>query len=598
MNRYQERIRQLQKKMKEAGVQYYLIPSSDFHHSEYVGDYFKVREFFSGFTGSNGTLLVTENRSYLWTDGRYFVQAERELRDTGIILMKMGEKGVPSISEFLREQAETGAVLGFDGRVISASFAKMIRLYCEKKKLQLLDTGDLAEGIWENRPAMPKEPAYELKLCYAGESVEEKHQRIRQYLEEQEADFLFLSRLDDIMWCFNIRGNDIECNPVALSYAFFTRERKVLFLQKEAVTASLESYFQAEKIECLPYETVFDFLKEQITEAKGIAEEAESSVRAAGLLSGKLVPEDRNLNPVPLWKAVKNNTETENIKRYFLYDSVCVCKFIYWLKHTDEKLDENKAAEYLDGLRAEQKDFVGLSFPTISAYGSNAAMMHYEAKEGCGAGLQKKGFLLVDSGGQYLGATTDVTRTIALGKLTEKEKYYFTLVAMGMLRLQNAVFLKGCTGRNLDICAREPLWQQGVDYKCGTGHGVGCCLNVHEGPQAIRWKYSENAKETVLEKGMLVTDEPGVYFTDEFGIRTENTLLVTEKEENGDGCFLQFEPLTMVPIDVEAVLPELMEKRDLENLNRYHETVYSRISPFLNEKEREWLRKATLPLIS
>ena len=595
MNQCIKRIADLRETMKRKGLDACLIPGSDDHNSEYVGDYFKVREFFSGFTGSNGTLVVTEDGAYLWTDGRYFIQAEKELEGSDIVLMKTGEKNVPSVPAFLSEQMKPESVLGFDGRMVPASYARQLERICMKKNIVLKDSGDPAEGIWENRPERACKPVYVLDLKFAGESVSEKLERVKKYLKETESDFLFLSSLDDIMWLYNLRGDDVECNPVALSYAYITEESQLLFIQENALTGETKNYLSENRISWRPYDTVFDFLTEETSHKKGIAQKEEISCRIYEILRRNGVKETAG-NPVPLWKAVKNETEIKNMEYYFLLDSVSVCKFIYWLKQNREEPDEIQASGYLDRLRSLNPDFCGLSFPTISAYGSNAAMMHYEAQEGRAAKIRKKGFLLVDSGGQYKGATTDVTRTIVTGELSEEEKKYFTLVAMGMLRLQNAVFLKGCTGRNLDILAREPLWEQGVDYKCATGHGVGYFLNVHEGPHAIRWKYSQNAAEAELEAGMTVTDEPGVYLEGKFGIRTENTLLVREKEENGDGTFLTFTPLTFVPIDLAAIRPDLMEERDKKNLNAYHALVFEKIAPYLEENERLWLKEATAPV--
>lgn len=593
MNQYRERVNKLQNCMRQQGIDFYLIPSSDYHNSEYVGDFFKVREFYSGFTGSNGTLLLTQKEAFLWTDGRYFVQAENELQGSEILLMKMGEPGVPRIAEYIKNHAVENAILGFDGRVINAAYAKDVEEYCKCKNLHLLDTNDLAGSLWDDRPAISKEQLYVLGTEYAGESVSEKLQRMKAFLKEEHLDYIFLSKLDEIMWLFNLRGNDVECNPVAMSYAYISEQESVLFIQSEAVTDALTDYLNNNHIEWYEYESVYEYMKKNVVGKQGIAETTEINYRIHQLLCDVQSQMDQKKNPIPLWKAIKNDTEIQNMRHFFLQDSVCVCKFIYWLKQKKESIDEVIAAAYLDELRSKVEGFKGLSFKTISAYGSNAAMMHYEASEESNAKIEDKGFLLVDSGGQYLGATTDVTRTIAVGELTEKEKYYFTLVAVGMLRLQNAVFLEGCTGRNLDILARQLLWEQGVDYKCGTGHGVGCFLNVHEGPQSIRWKYLEGTVETVLEKGMVVTDEPGVYFANEFGIRTENTLLVENRMTTEDGKFLGFEPLTFVPVDLESIQVELMEEKDIQLLNDYHRSVYEKVSPYLNDEEIEWLKQAT-----
>ncbi len=591
MDKRNIRIQKLQNKMKEKNLDYYLIPTSDFHNSEYVGEYFQVREYYSGFTGSNGSLLISEEAAFLWTDGRYFVQADKELAGSGIKLMKMGEKGVPAIADFLAEKTEK-LILGFDGRVLSAAYVE--KIVKKKKNITIAAEEDYAGNLWEDRPTLSCQKAYELPLEYAGETVSKKLQKVREEMKKQQADFLFISKLDDIMWLYNIRGEDVSCNPVALCFALVTEKEAFLFIQNQAVDEKLSSYLEVEQIQTFPYESVYEYLEKSVS-GIGIAPASDTNYRAYRILmnQNRLVDASVNDSPIPLLKAVKNKKEIANIKEYFLLDSVCVCKFMYWLKTTTEKLDELKVAKYLDDLRSTVKDFKGLSFPTISAYGENAAMMHYEACEDSYAGIEKKGFLLVDSGGQYLGATTDVTRTFAMGCLSREEMRFFTLVAMGMLRLQNAVFLEGCTGRNLDILARLPLWEQGIDYKCGTGHGVGCFLNVHEGPHSIRWRYDKDAEETILKPGMTVTDEPGVYFAGHFGIRTENTLLVVDKEENEDGHFLCFESLTFVPIDLDAIDLSVMEKKDIRLLNEYHRNVNEKIAPFLTKEEQMWLADAT-----
>lgn len=589
------RIEDLRKKMKEAGMDYYIIPTSDFHNSEYVGEYFKIREWYSGFTGSNGTLLIGANFAGLWTDGRYFVQAEKELEGSHIELFRLGDEGVPTIPEYIFKTGKKGVRIGFDGRILRKFYVERMLNCCQELDPVLLCEEYIAGQLWEDRPLLSKEEIFVLPREYRGRSIEEKAVSVRKKMEEEHADFLFVSKLDDIMWFCNSRGNDVECNPVALSYLYLTKEDICLFIQKEALSPSAAEYLSASGVQIKEYNEVFVFLEKETAGLTGIADAEETSYLAASLIQkqGRILPAS---NPIERIKAVKTKDEIEQMHKYYIEDSAAVCKFICFMKKQGVGMTEHEAAEYLDNLRTRIEGFKGLSFPTISAYGANAAMMHYEAKEENCATIEDKGFLLVDSGGQYLGATTDVTRTIAMGELTEEEKKYFTLVAMGMLRLQNAVFLTGCTGRNLDILAREPLWEIGVDYKCGTGHGVGCYLNVHEGPHSIRWKYVKDIVETVLQEGMIVTDEPGVYIQDVMGIRTENVLLIKEKERNGDGTFLAFEPLTFVPIDVDAIATEHMEPSDIRRVNEYHELVFDKISPLLTEEEREWLRRVTAPL--
>jgi len=606
----------LKEKMDKAGIDWYLVPTADFHNSEYVAPYFKCREFLTGFTGSNGTLLVGPDRALLWTDGRYFIQAGDQLRASGIELMKMGEPGVPSIKQFLGRNMQDGQTLGFDGRVCSASYINDI-LACIGPRKNIIFDVDLCDEIWRTRPERPVSQAYVIGTEFTGEAYLKKIARVREIMEEKGCQYLFLSKLDDIMWLFNMRGADVDYNPVVLSFAFISKDDCYLFVQPEAVTEEFALYLKINNIVQMDYDEVYSFLEETFRENKDfntedsvepnlLADLSQVNYCAYGLLRGKTNIID-DVNPTTLLKAIKNATEIENMREFFLMDSVAMVKFMYWLdcrkaalassmgggrylkNEQNYIISEGLAASYLDNLRAAIPGFKGLSFPTISAYGANAAMMHYEYGADGGSLLQGKDFYLVDSGGQYIGATTDVTRTFVLGELSGEQKRDFTLVCKGMLNLMNTVFLKGCTGRNLDIIARAPLWKMGMDYKCGTGHGVGCFLNVHEGPQAIRWRYIEGNTETVLEPGMTITDEPGVYKANEYGIRTENTLLVKSLGESDDGEFLGFEPLTFVPIDTRGIDPAFLNEEDWNQLQEYQKQTIELVSPFLEEDEREWI---------
>ena len=582
-----EHILKLQEKMREKKIDFFLIPLADYHHSEYVGAYFQTCQFFSQFTGSNATLLVMQKSAGLWTDGRYFIQAEKELEGTGITLFKMGNKGVPTIHEFLSEHCKKGMTLAFDGRTCTMAAIKRLT-----KNLQLLlkDEENPAKDIWMDRPKMSHEMVKIQDIKYAGISSESKIFALRLKLKEKECRELFLTTLDDIMWLFNIRGNDVPCNPVALSYAYITDKEAFLFLQKEAIDHTICEYAEEHNIILCDYHFVKEFLEKRVYSGKvWIDEEEVSEVFCKIILNH--ADTLMETNPVAAMKAVKNDTEIKNMRHFFLEDSVAVCRFIYWLKQ-QKKTTEMDAASYLDHLRYQITGCRGLSFPTISAYESNAAMMHYEADETHNGVIKRAGMLLVDSGGQYDGATTDVTRTIILGQVGETEKKFFTLTAVAMLELLNAKFLYGCCGSNLDILAREPLWKEYTDYKCGTGHGVGCYLNVHEGPQSIRYRKGD-IKETVLEEGMTVTDEPGVYLENQFGIRTENVLLVKKELENMDGQFMGFDTLTFVPIDLDGIDTKYMTDRQIKNLNEYHHQVYEKIEPFMEKEEKEWLKNAT-----
>lgn len=584
-NIYAKRLSALRKIMQEKGVDYYLIPTGDFHNSEYVNDYFKCRAFISGFTGSNGSMVISKEQACLWTDGRYFIQCEREIEGSGIVMMKISEPGVPSIVEYLKNNMKAGETLAFDGRCVNSS--QYLDFQEKLKDIHYKMDEDLVDLIWDDRPEMPATDLFLIPDELAGVSVQGKLTQVREKLEG--CDSLFLSKLDDIMWLYNVRANDVACNPVALSYSYISKDEAVLFLQNKADKSAVLSALEAADVKVLPYEEVVSYL-EKLSGQKVLVDKGSTSAIVASVL-GKGCEVVYGKNPTNLLKAIKNPVEISNMKHYYLQDSVALTKFIYWVKHhpNKESLTEIAAADKLDSLRAEIPGFIELSFPTISAYQANAAMMHYDATEENQAHLAAEGFYLVDSGGQYMGATTDVTRTISLGALTENQKKHYTLTALGMLDLADAVWLYGCTGRNLDILARMRLWKDGIDYKCGTGHGIGYILNVHEGPQNLRWKFTGNMSEALLEAGMAVSNEPGVYLQGEYGIRIENVLLTKNTIENINGQFMAFDNLTYVPLDRAALDTAYMNSEDLERVNKYQKSVYDSVSPYLNEEEAAWL---------
>lgn len=588
-----DRIRALQDKMKEERIDYYLIPTADYHNSEYVNDYFKVREYFSGFTGSNGTLVISRDAAGLWTDGRYFIQAEKELNGSGITLYRMQEEGVPTIKEYLVQHMKDNETLGFDGRVVTAFYGMELEKTLSDKKVSFRYEKDLAGSLWTERPALPCASAVILPEEICGETVTEKLAQIREKMKEKHADAHLLAKLDDLMWILNIRGSDIECNPVALSYGYVTMTDCCFFIQKGAVSEDLRQYADKWNITLKDYNEIEEFLQ-KVPETKVLLDDKNMNYTLYRILQkkAKIVSD---MNPSEKLKAVKNPTELQCMEEAYIKDSAALCKFIYWLKTNIGKIpiNEYSAAMHMDKLRKEIDGFLDLSFPTICGYKENAAMMHYEATESSYKELAAEGMLLIDSGGQYVGGTTDVTRTIVLGSISEEVKKHFTAVAIGMLRLTNATFLYGCTGRNLDILAREALWSLGIDYKCGTGHGIGYILNVHEGPQSIRWRYAEGVREAVIEAGMVISNEPGVYIEGSHGIRTENIIVAKNGEKNGDGQFMYFDTLTYVPIDLDAIEVSYMQPVDIERLNVYHEKVYEKISPYLEKEERAWLREAT-----
>ncbi|MBQ8233816.1 MAG: aminopeptidase P family protein [Lachnospiraceae bacterium] len=590
----QDRLGLLRRAMAENGIDFYMMPTADFHNSEYVNDYFKVREYFSNFSGSNGTLLVWQEGAGLWTDGRYFIQAENELAGTTIKLFRMLDEGVPTIEEFLKDQMKEGQTLGFDGRVISVQNGKKYEKTLEDKKIVFTYEKDLAESIWTDRPSFPAGKVTVLEEMIAGKSVEEKLSEVREKLKEEGAKCFLLSKLDDLMWLFNIRGCDVECNPVAMSYAYLTETEAVLFIQDKALDDTVKQYFKTHGIQIREYSDVMAFLKGLHGGQKILVDDRNCSYAIYKILSESQTLIEKK-NPTELLKSIKNPVELENMKKVYLQDSVAVTKFIYWLKtHIGkEEITEITAADHLEQLRRQIPGFLDLSFPTIAGYNANAAMMHYSATPESYAVLKPEGMLLVDSGGQYLGGTTDVTRTIVLGPVSDEIKKHYTLVAAGMLQMTNTKWIHGCTGRNLDIMARQPLWEIGLDYKCGTGHGVGYILNVHEGPQNLRWRFTDGMVEAVIEAGMDVTNEPGVYIEGSHGIRIENVMVACNGEKNEYGQFMFFDTLTYAPIDLEAIDVAYLTETQRRYLNDYHRQVREKVSPYLTDEEREWLEEAT-----
>lgn len=587
------RLEALRKYLKNNNLDYYIIPTSDYHNSEYVSDFFKVREFFSGFNGSNGTLVVSENEAGLWTDGRYFLQADQQLEGTGIDLYRMGEKDVPTIIEFLEQKVHSQQTIAFNGMTMSASFGKQLEKLIENKNVQIEYQILPEEELWEGRPKLPASKSWILEDKFAGKSCQEKLSEVREELAKENASYLALSKLDDIMWLFNLRGSDIECNPVLVSYAFISKNEVYLFLQDKSLTNDVRAYLKANSVILLDYTEVFSFLEDY--KYNGLVwmdlGNANYSLYKTIAKNSEYIDES---NPTELMKAKKNEVEQHCIRDAYIKDSVAVTRFIYQLLNETEidQMTEVLAAEKIDSLRAEIDGFLDLSFPTISAYADNAAIIHYEPGEK-EVPLKAAGMLMVDSGGQYLTGTTDVTRTIALGEVTEEMKAHYAYVCAGMLNLQNAIFMHGTTGRNLDILARQPLWENGLDYRHGTGHGIGFVLNVHEGPQNIRWKYLEGHKETVFEDGMIVSDEPGIYIAGSHGIRIENILMCKSYKETEYGTYLKFDPLTYAPLDSNLLDKKYLKAETIEKINLYHKEVYDKISPYLNADEKKWLKEYT-----
>lgn len=590
-----ERIQALRAEMQKRNIDMYIVPTSDFHESEYVGDYFKARKYITGFTGSAGTAVITKDAAGLWADGRYFIQAEQQLAGSPITLYRMGEEGVPTVKEYVEQNLKEGGCLGFDGRVINAKDGEDYEKTAAGRQGTVYADEDLVGVIWEGRPELPKNPVFVLEGKYAGESTESKLKRLREKMAEKKAGIHILTSLYDIAWLFNIRGGDISHVPVVLSFAAITDQDCIWFIHEEVLDQNLQQYCREQHITILPYGDIYRYAEEIPENASVLLDKNIVNYRIFHNLAPK-VNVVHGENPTELMKAVKNETELSNIRNAHVKDGVAFTKFMYWLKTNIGKIEitEISASDYLEGLRKEQELFVDLSFDTISAYGANAAMMHYTATPESNAVLKPQGFLLVDSGGHYLDGSTDITRTMALGSLTEEEKFHFTAVCRSNLNLAAAKFLHGCRGLNLDILSRGPLWNLGLDYKCGTGHGIGYLLNVHEGPNGFRWKIvPERGDSCVLEEGMVTTDEPGVYLEGKYGIRTENELICKKAEKNEYGQFMEFETITYAPIDLDAILPEEMTATERNLLNQYHKMVYEKISPFLEKEEQEWLKTYT-----
>ena len=588
MSIIKERITKLRELMREKGIDIYLIPSSDYHQSEYVGEYFKSREFISGFTGSAGTVVVTQEEAGLWTDGRYFIQAEKQLEGSGIALFKMGEEGVPTYMEYISRTLKNGQTLGFDGKVVAGKTVFEIKAGFGKKEIKLEDRYDLVDAVWKERPSLPMTEVFILDEKYCGESYKSKVTRVREKMKVFGADIHILTSLDDIAWLFNMRGMDIKNNPVSLSYGIITAEEAVLYIDSRKITAEAGEYFTKENIKLKEYFEIYEDIKKISAGERVLLDTAKVNYFIYNSIEAEIIDK---ANPSTLMKACKNEIELENLKNAHIKDGVAVTKFMYWLKKNIDTvpMSEISAAEKLEEFRKEQAEYIEPSFDTISAYESNAAMMHYHATEEQHSSLAPRNLLLVDSGGQYMDGTTDITRTFVLGECSQELKEHFTLVLKGMLSLSMIKFMYGVTGTNLDVLARKPIWAHGIDYKCGTGHGVGFLLNVHEGPHGIRWQYNPQ----VLEAGMTVTNEPGIYIQESHGIRHENELIVKKAEKTVFGQFMEFETMTYAPLDLDGVVPELLDDEERKFLNNYHKMVFEKISPFLTDEEKEWLKKYT-----
>lgn len=589
-HKIRERVALLRTFMQEKGIRAFIVPSTDPHSGEYVPEFWESRKWISGFTGSAGTAVITDEQGGLWTDSRYFLQAASQLEDTGIMLFKDRLPETPSVAEWLGSVLSPGDKVGIDGWVNATAETENLQKQLQVYGLLLVSTEDPFQGIWKDRPSLPLNPPFILPLSYAGKSCTEKLAEIREQIHLNHADAILLSALDEIAWTLNLRGSDVHCNPVFVSYLFITDTTTTLYILPEKITPEIKQYLNDNQIEVKPYQAIEADLHHYT--GKGIQLTPGTNYALYQAASHNQII--RHESPVLYMKAIKNETEIQGFHHAMIKDGIAMVKFLFWLKNTVKNSQETELSidRKLYNLRAEQKDFKGISFDTIAGYQAHGAIVHYEATEETNATLHPEGLLLLDSGAQYLDGTTDITRTIVLGPVSEEQKIDFTLVLKGFIQLSMAEFPHGTCGTQLDVLARQFMWKSGINYGHGTGHGVGHFLNVHEGPHQFRM----NHMPALLLPGMTVTNEPGIYKAGKHGVRTENTMLIVKSKETEFGAFYKFEPLTLCPIDKEAILPEMLSYEEKQWLNNYHSLVYDRLSTSLNTDEQAWLKEATSPI--
>lgn len=588
-----ERLMKLREEMNKEGMQAYIIPTSDFHETEYVSEYFAARKYMSGFTGSAGVLVVLLDKAGLWTDGRYFIQAANQLAGSGIDLMKQGQEDTPSIEEYIVTNLTQGSVVGFDGRVMNVNDANKYKQAFMMHDIKMVTDKDLVGRIWDDRPALPCTETFHYDEKYAGKSISEKLTQVREAMKGYNCRSHIVTKIDEIAWLYNLRAHDVPHFPVALAYTIIKENDAMIYIDASRLDEESKTLFAQNHIQVKDYEAIYEDVK--TLEGPVLVDGNFVNSKIVYSLNTEIVYAQ---DPIVLLKAMKNETELANTRNAHIKDGVACTKFMYWLmQNVNNGISEMSAQEKLQELRKEQADYLEDSFNTICAYKEHAAMMHYSSTEETNVELKPEGMLLVDSGGQYLDGTTDITRTFVLGSVTEEEKKWFTLALKGHIRLEKANFLYGCRGLNLDILARGPLWDLDMDYQCGTGHGVGHLSNVHEAPNGFRWKIvPERNDSCVLEEGMITSNEPGVYVEGEFGIRHENEMVVVKGNKNFYGQFMHFETLTFVPFDRKGIDKSLLSEDELAWLNDYHASVYEKISPFLTNEEAEWLKEACRPL--
>lgn len=591
-----DRISELRLQMAAKGIDAYVIPTADFHQSEYVGEHFKARKYISGFSGSYGTVVITEDDGGLWTDGRYFFQAENELCGSGIRLMKMFVGDTPTITEFLMDRVPAGGTVAFDGRVLSMGEGQEFEDALTARQIRIHYSVDLVGDIWEDRPPLSGKPAFFLEEKYSGESTASKLSRVRKAMEEHGAGVHIIASLDDVCWLLNIRGDDIDFFPLLLSYVIVRQDGVELYVDDSKLDDRIREELAENQVTVHPYNAIYEDVKALDHSETVLIDPMKMNYALYKNIPCKIV---EAANPTILMKAMKNEVELANIREAHIKDGVAVTKFMHWIKtrYDKERITELSSAARLTELRASQEGYIRDSFEPLCAFADHAAMMHYSPSEETDAVLSSGAFFLNDTGGGYYEGSTDITRTFVLGSVDAQMKRYFTAVVRAMMRLSRARFLYGCYGYNLDVLARGPIWDLDLDYQCGTGHGVGYLANVHEPPTGFRWYVVPSKNEHhQLEEGMVITDEPGIYEDGKFGIRIENEFVVRKGVKNKYGQFMYFETVTFAPIDLDGIVPEEMSRDEREWLNHYHEQVYEKIGPRLTEEEREWLKEYTRPI--
>ncbi len=578
----------LRKEMEKEGISALIIPTSDPHSTEYVCEHYAARKYVSGFTGSAGILVVCKECAGLWTDGRYFLQAADQLKGSGIDLMKMGQEDTPSIEDYILEHVENKETVGFDGRLITIAQADQYQEAFEEKELTINAEVDLVDRIWTNRPPLPASQTFLYDEKYAGKSVADKLAEVRKEMEACKADHLIITKIDEVAWLLNLRADDITYYPVALAYMILSKDCGTLYIDESRLDQESRQLYESLNLSIKGYNEIYT----DAPELDGLVwlDPDSANIRLSISLTTASI---EFASPIIDLKAIKNECEIANTKIAHLKDAVAVCKFMYWLKHTDlSKESELSVSAKLQSFRAQQENYIEDSFAPICAYQEHGAIIHYQSTEESNVPLEEKGFLMIDSGGQYIEGTTDITRTFVLGPITEKQRHWFTVVLRGHIRLEMAHFLEGCSGKNLDILAHGPIWDEQMDYQHGTGHGVGHLSSVHEGPQSIRWK----GNDAILHPGMITSDEPGIYLPNEFGIRHENEILAVADEKNFYGQFMHFETLTWVPFDQSGIDASLLQENELAWLNAYHQEIIEKVGPYLTSEESEWLKEICAPI--